>query len=136
MKAQHIAVIDGVGDGVGVQLLFEDVLRGAVAAYGAIDLLVAGVFIKDGRAGKAEQLCPGEKGFDGLVVVAKLGAVALVEDDDDTLVAQRGQAFLVSLPALFFMLLGPFAGFIQRQAELLNGGDDYLVSVVLGKRSE
>src|SRR5690625_3351126 len=68
MKAQHVAVINGVGDGVGVQLLFKDILGGAVAAHGAVDLLVAGVFIKDGRAGKAEQLRPGGKGQDGLVV--------------------------------------------------------------------
>ena len=132
MEAQHVAIINGVGDGVGMQLLFKNVFGGFVGAHGAVNLLVAGVVFKDRRAGKAEQLCLGEKRLDGLVVVAKLGAVAFVKDDDDALVTQRLQPLLVGLPAFFLVLLRFFAGFVQRQAELLDGGDYDLVGVILG----
>ena len=60
VEAQDVAIVDGVGDGVGVQLLLEDVLGGGVGADGAVHLDVAGVLLEDGRAGKAEQLRPGE----------------------------------------------------------------------------
>ena len=87
MEPQHVAVVDGVRDGVGVQALLEDVLGRLEGADGAVDLRVAGVLLEDGRAGEAEQLRLGEERLDGLVVVAKLRAVALVEDDDQALVA-------------------------------------------------
>src|SRR5690625_6172754 len=105
MSAQHLAVINRVGNGVGVPSLFEDVLGGAVAAYGAVKLLVAGVVVKDGRAGKAEQLGFGEKGFDGLMVIAKLGAVAFVEDDHDAFIQQWTQALFVRRPPLVVLLI-------------------------------
>ena len=89
MKAQHVAVVDGVGDGVGVQLFFKDVLGGSVGTDRAVDLLVSGVVIKNGCAGKAKELRFWEEFFDGLVVFAELRAVAFVEDKDDALVAQR-----------------------------------------------
>jgi hypothetical protein len=95
MEAQDVAVFDGVGDGVGVQLLLEDVGRSLVGRLLAFDLLIAGVLLEDRRAGKAEQLGVGEEFLDGLVVVAELRAVAFVEDEDHALVAQRFQTFLV-----------------------------------------
>jgi hypothetical protein len=49
--------------------------------------------------------------------------VALVEDEDHALLAQRFQTFLVV--ALFAV--------VEREAELLDGGDDDLVGVVIGE---
>ena len=89
VKAQDVAVLDGVGDGVFVQRLLEEVLRGLEGLHVALDALVAGVFLEDRRAGEAEELGLGEELLDGLVVVAELRAVAFVEDEDDALVAQR-----------------------------------------------
>src|SRR5699024_8713171 len=60
VEAQHVFIFNGVGDGVGVQLLLEDVFGGLVGADPAVDLLVAGVGLENGRAGKAEQLRVGE----------------------------------------------------------------------------
>jgi hypothetical protein len=94
MEAQDVAVFDGVGDGVGVQLLLEDVGGGFVAGLLAFDLLIAGVLLEDGRAGEAEQLGVGEEFLDGLVVLAELRAVAFVEDEDHALMAQRLQRSL------------------------------------------
>jgi hypothetical protein len=69
------------------------------------------------------------------VVLAELGAVALVEDEDDALVAQRLELLLVGLLAVLFPLLVALAGFVQREAELLDGGDDDLVGVVVGEQA-
>ena len=86
MEAQDVAVLDGVGDGVGVKLLLEKVRRGAHRRLAVLDLLQAGIGLKDGGAGEAEELGLGEERFDGLVVVAKLRAVAFVEDENDAFV--------------------------------------------------
>jgi hypothetical protein len=39
VEAQDVAVLDGVGDGVGVELLLEEVRRGAHGGLGVLDLL-------------------------------------------------------------------------------------------------
>ena len=65
--------------------------------------------------------------------LAKLGAVTLVEDEDHSLVAQRLQLLLVGWFALLYVLLVPFTVVVQCEAELLNGGDDHFVSVVVGE---
>ena len=80
MEAQDVAVFDGVGDGVGVQLLLEDVRRGLEAGLLPLDLLIAGVVFKNWRAGKAKQLRVGEELLDCFVVFAKLRAMAFIED--------------------------------------------------------
>src|SRR3546814_3075511 len=64
-------------DGVFVQGLLEQVFRGLERLFLALDALVTGVVLEDGRAGEAEQLGLGEEILDGLVVVAELRAVAL-----------------------------------------------------------
>ncbi|SCZ84437.1 hypothetical protein NSMM_160027 [Nitrosomonas mobilis] len=125
MEAQHVAVFNGVGDGVGVQLLLEDVRRGLVGRLLAFNLLSAGVLLEDRRAGKAEQLGVGKKRLDSLMVVAELRAMAFVEDEDDALVAQWFQPLLVVF----------LVGTIQRQAELLDGGDDDLVGIVVREQA-
>ncbi len=135
VEAQDVTVLDGVGDGVGVQLLLEQVCRGAHGSGGVLDLLLRGIGLKDGCAGEAEELGLGEERFDHLVVLAELRAVALVEDEDDALVLQRLQQFLVGGLAVFAALLVALAVFAQRQAELLDGGDDDLVGVVLRQQA-
>jgi hypothetical protein len=77
-----------VRDGVGVQLLLEDVHRGLVGPFRAVGLFVTGVVVEDGRACEAEELRLGEEVLDGFVVVAELRAVALIEDEYDPLVAE------------------------------------------------
>ena len=104
-------------------------MRGLERGLLAFDLLVAGVLLEDGRAGEAEELGVGEELLDGLVVVAELRAVALVEDEDDALVAQRFEPVLVGCA-----FSGCACCFVQRQAELLDGGDDDLVGVVVGEQ--
>jgi hypothetical protein len=61
--------------------------------------------------------------------------VAFVEDEDDALVLQRLELFLVGGLAVLAALLVALAVFVQREAELLDGGDDDLVRVVLGKQA-
>jgi hypothetical protein len=95
VEAQDVAVLDGVGDGVGVELLLEEVFRGAHGGLGVLDLLQGGIGLEDGRAGEAEELRLGEERFDGLVVLAELRAVAFVEDEDDAFVLQRFEQLLV-----------------------------------------
>ena len=56
--------------------------------------LTRGVLLEDRRAGEAEELGVGEELLDGLVVLAELRAVALVEDEDHPLVAQRFEPLL------------------------------------------
>ena len=83
-----------MGDGVFVQFLLEDVSGCLVASFFAVDLFEGGVLLKDGGAGEAEELGVGEEVFDGLVVFAELGAVALVEDDGDALVGDGARSSL------------------------------------------
>ena len=125
METQHIAIFNGMGDGVGVELLFKDVGGGDHAGLLTVDFLIGRVLLEDGRAGEAEQLGLGEELTDGPVVLAELGAVALVEDEDDALVAQGLEAF-----AIFFLVTA-----IQCQSELLNGRDDHLVGVIIGAQA-
>lgn len=87
VEAQHVAVVDGMGDGVGVELFAEDVGGGDHAGLLPLDGAVGGVLLEDRRAGEAKELGLRKELADGPVVLAKLGAVALVEDKDDALVA-------------------------------------------------
>jgi hypothetical protein len=134
VEAEDVPVLDGVGDGVGVELLLEEVLGGR-RRPAPLDLLIGGVFLEDGRAGEAEELGLGEELLDGLVVLAELGAVAFVEDEDDALVAQRLRAAPCRWLVVLFPLLVALAGFVQGEAELLDGGDDDLVGVVVGEEA-
>ena len=61
-----------MGDGVGVQLLLEEIRRGAHRSLGVLNLLQGGIGLEDGRAGEAEELGLGEKLFDCFVVLAEL----------------------------------------------------------------
>ena len=54
MKAQHVFVFNGMGDGVGVQLFLENSFSGFIGTHCAVDLLIGRVVFKNRRAGKAE----------------------------------------------------------------------------------
>ncbi|OPZ61164.1 MAG: hypothetical protein BWY88_00346 [Synergistetes bacterium ADurb.Bin520] len=123
-----------MGDGVGVELLLEELLGGLHGGLLVLHLHAGGVFLEDGRAGEAEELGLGEELLDGAVILAELGPVAFVEDENDALVAQRFEQLLVGELVVLFALLVALAGFIQRETELLDGGDDDLVRVVLGEQ--
>ena len=120
MEAKDVAVFDGVGDGVGVELLLEEVFRGPQAGNLSFNLLLRGVLLENGRAGEAEELGFGEEFLDRLVVLAELRAVAFVKDENNAFVAQRFQALLVSFLAFLFPLAVALAVLIERQPELLD----------------
>ena len=61
--------------------------------------------------------------------------MALVEDEDDVFVAKRFQLLFVGELVIVLALLVALAVFIQREAELLDGGDDDFVGVVLGEET-
>src|SRR5690554_8149782 len=89
MKAQHVFIFNGVGDGVGVQLLLKYVLGGFIGFALVLPHFVGGVFVEDGGAGEAKELGVRKKLLDGFVVFAKLGAVAFVENKDDARSEER-----------------------------------------------
>ena len=88
VEAEDVPILDRVGDGVGVKLLLEEVLGGSKGGDVSLDLLDGRVLLEDRRAGEAEELGVREELLDGLVVVAELRPVALVEDEDHPLVAE------------------------------------------------
>ena len=71
----------------------------------------------------------GKELLDGLVVLAELRAVALVEDEDHPLVAERLEPLLVVAGDVLVACCS------QRQPELLDGRDDDLVRVVVGQQA-
>ena len=102
-ERKHVSVVDGVHNGVGVELVAEGLRRGPHAEIAA----ASGIFCKDGRTGKAENMIFFE-GMDYFQVhVAELGAVALVENDDDV---------------LFIRLVPGIAA--DEHVQLLDGGND------------
>jgi hypothetical protein len=84
-EGQDVLVGDRVDDRVGVQLVAEGLLGRAQLRVAA----GAGVGGEDRRPGEAEQVVAAERLGDRRVHVAELGAVALVEDDDDVAVVDR-----------------------------------------------
>ena len=111
MEAQHVGVFNGVGDGVGVELLLEQVFGRSELPFFTLELLGRGVRLEDGRAGKAKDLSLGKELFDGIVVRAKLGAVAFVKNKNDALVAQGAKLLFVGGLAVFLLLLVALAVF-------------------------
>ncbi|GEM_PF-3375013 len=112
VEAENVSVLNGVGDGVGMELLLEKLLGGVHRGLLVLDLHADRVFFKDGCAREAEELRFGEELFDGFVVVAELRAVAFVEDEGDAFVLQRLQHFLVGRLIVLLPLLVAFAGFV------------------------
>ena len=86
VEAEDVPILDRVGDGVGVELFLEELLGGSKGGDVSLYLPDGRVVLKDRGASEAEELGVREELLDGLVVLAELRAVALVEDDDHPLV--------------------------------------------------
>ena len=56
VEAQDITVVNGVGDGVGVQFPLKDVGSGLEGGLLTIYLLIGGILLKNRRAGEPEKL--------------------------------------------------------------------------------
>lgn len=72
MKVQYIVVINGVGDGVGVQFFLENIFGCFVRSFCVFNNFVSGIFFKDGCICEVKELCIGKECFNGIVVVIKL----------------------------------------------------------------
>ena len=92
VEAEDVPILDRVGDGVGVEIFLEEVLGGSKGGDVSLDLLDVRVVLEDRGAGEAEELGVREELLDGLVVLAELRAVALVEDEDHPLVLGAARA--------------------------------------------
>jgi len=62
------------------------------------------------------------------MILAELRAMAFVKDKHHALVAKRCQLVLVGGLALLLVFFITLAVFIQREAELLDGGHNHLVA--------
>ena len=133
VKLQDVAIFNCVGNGVFVQALLEKIFSGLQRLLFTRDLLEGSVVRKDWRAGKAEELGLGEELLDGLVVLAKLRAVAFVEDKDNPFVPQRFELIGISDEPALFAAIVAFAVFVECLTELLDGADDDLIGRVIGQ---
>src|SRR5690554_6481323 len=95
MELEHITVVYRMRNGIGMQLLFKNALRGFVSFVLVFTDFLGRVFIKNGRSRKSEKLGIRKEFFDGFVILPKLRTVAFVKDEYHALVAQWFQAFLV-----------------------------------------
>src|SRR5690625_1614499 len=95
MELEHIAVLYGMRNCIGMQLLFKNGFRGVVGVVLVFTDSLRRVFIKNGRSRKCEKLGIRKECFDGFVILPKLRTVAFVKDEYHALVTQRHQAFLV-----------------------------------------
>ena len=77
-----------------MQALLEHILSRNVFRLLAVDTGVATVLLENRGAGEAEELSLREEVPDGGVILTKLAAVALVENEDDTLVLETLQALV------------------------------------------
>ena len=81
VEAEDIPILDRVGDGVGVEIFLEEVLGGSQGCDASLDLPDRRPLSSEDRgASEAEELGVRKELLDGLVVLAELRAVALVED--------------------------------------------------------
>ena len=94
VEAEDVPILDRVCDGVGVELFLEEVLGGSQGGDVSLDLLDGRVVLEDRGASEAEELGVREELLDGLVVLAELRAVALVEDEDHPLLAELPEPLL------------------------------------------
>src|SRR5690606_25927463 len=95
MELEHITVVYRMRNGIGVQLLFKNALRGFVGFVLVFMDFLGRVLVKDCGSCKDEKLGIGKNLFDGFVILTKLRTVALIKNEYHALVAQRLQAFLV-----------------------------------------
>ena len=132
MEAQDVAVLDGVGDGVGVQLLLEQVRRGAHRGLASSSIFCrVALASKMGVPVKPKSCALGKNALMALWFSPNCERWHSSKMKTMRLSRQRFELFLVGGLAVLAALLVALAVFVQRQAELLDGGDDDLVGVVL-----
>src|SRR5690554_811129 len=95
MELEHVAVLYGMRNGIGVQLLFKNGFRGFVSFVLVFTDFLRRVFIKNGRSRKSEKLGIWEELFYRFMIFTKLRTVALIKNEYHAFVAQWFQAFLV-----------------------------------------
>ncbi len=86
MELEHITVVYRMRNGIGVQLLFKNALRGFVGFVLVFTDFLGRVLVKDWGSCKAEKLGIGKKLFDGFVILTKLRTVALIKNENDTFI--------------------------------------------------
>ena len=109
-EGQYIFVVNGVHNGIGVELIAKSLLCRAeygILAYACIDC-------KDGRAGKAEQMVLLKVFGNGLMHIPELTPVALIKNDNNSLIKNAVSDVL-----------------LDKGGELLNGGDNDSCIVIL-----
>ena len=115
-----------------MKLFLEEIPGSSKSGNISLDLRDGRIVLEDWGAGKAEKLGVRKELLDGLVVLAELGAMTLVEDEDHPLVSEVLQPLLVRRQSLSCFLLVVVTVLGECEPELLNGRDDDLVRVVVG----
>ena len=87
LEPQDIIVRDGVSDGILVQAFLEYILGGDILCLLAVYACIAAILFENRSAGETEELGLGEEVPNSGVILAKLAAVAFVEDEDDAFVS-------------------------------------------------
>ena len=80
MEFQDVAVINSIGNGVGVQLLFKNVQGRLKCGICTVNTFVTGIFFKNRCASKAKQLSFREEVFNRPMVITELASMTFVKD--------------------------------------------------------
>ncbi len=102
-EGQHVFIVDGVHDGVGMELVPEGLLGGECGHIAHR----AGIRRKDRGAGEAEDVVFFEAPHNGIAHVAELAAVAFIEDHHH----------MLSVDLMHLVV-------VHKVGQLLDGGDD------------
>ena len=100
VKAKHIPVFYGVCNRVRVQLLLENIIGGFVLGLLSCRLYISCILLKNRCSRKPEQLSLRKELLDCLMVFSELRAMAFIEYENDPLVLQRQQTFLIVIPVI------------------------------------
>ena len=101
METQHIFVVNGIGDSIGMQFFLKHIFCGFILGLLTSYLCIRSILLKDRRSRKAKQLRVGEELFNGLVVLAKLRTMTLVKDEHHPHIFYRKQTLLIVCPILW-----------------------------------
>ena len=84
MKTKNIFIIDGICDGISMQLFFKDIICRFIRCCFSINFRIGGILIKNRCSRETEELCMGEKFLYGFVIVTELRPVTFIEYKDNT----------------------------------------------------
>ncbi len=135
VKAQNVAILDRVRDGIFVEAFLKQVLGGLQGGHLSLGPLDGGVVLEDRSAGETEELGVREERLDSPVVFAELRAMAFVKDEDHAPVAEWFELLLEGRPPLVDVPLVVLAALVKGQPQLLDGRDDDLVGVIVGQKA-